>query len=175
MRSTAGRTASASASLAPVTPVTDIKIVEQDLVLSTMGRGFWILDDLTPLYEVSDEVAAADAHLFRIRDAYRRPRVGFGDGPAAPQYPPVGAYVDYYLRDEGDELLAGVQTTTRVWAVSDLRNHVMTEVFANETTSIDHNVYTQGRYAYASNYTTGLRVYDTRGLAAGEGLEERRG
>ena len=88
----------------PVTPVTDIKIVEQDLVLSTMGRGFWILDDLTPLYEVSDEVAAADAHLFRIRDAYRRPWVGFGDGPAAPQYPPVGAYVDYYLRDEVDEL-----------------------------------------------------------------------
>ena len=88
----------------PVTPVTDIKIVEQDLVLSTMGRGFWILDALTPLYEVSDEVAAADAHLFRIRDAYRRPRVGFGDGPAAPQYPPVGAYVDYYLRDEVDEL-----------------------------------------------------------------------
>ena len=35
----------------PVTPVTDIKVVDQDLVLSTMGRGFWILYDLTPFHE----------------------------------------------------------------------------------------------------------------------------
>ena len=43
--------------------------------------------------------------------------------------------------------------------------------FENDTTSIDHNIYTQGRYAYASNYTSGLRVYDTRALANG-GLSE---
>jgi choice-of-anchor B domain-containing protein len=37
-------------------------------------------------------------------------------------------------------------------------------VFENDTTSIDHNLYTEGRVAYASNYTSGLRIYDTRGL-----------
>ena len=88
----------------PVTPVTDIKIVDQDLVLSTMGRGFWILDDLTPLHEASAAVAAADTHLFAVRDAFRRPSVGFGSGPAAPQYPPVGAYIDYHLREAVDEI-----------------------------------------------------------------------
>ncbi|MFA9431982.1 choice-of-anchor B family protein [Egicoccus sp. AB-alg2] len=73
--------------------------------------------------------------------------------------------------DEGDEQLRGVNTTTRVWDVTDLRNPFVDSVFVNDTTSIDHNLYTQGRYAYASNYTTGLRVYDTSDLA-GEGLSE---
>ena len=41
-------------------------------------------------------------------------------------------------------------------------------VFENDTTSIDHNIYTEGRYAFASNYTSGLRVYDIRDVAAGE-------
>ena len=73
--------------------------------------------------------------------------------------------------DEGDEILAGVNTTTRVWDVSDLRDPKVHDVFVNDTTSIDHNLYTQGRYAYASNYTTGLRVYDARDVA-GAGLRE---
>jgi hypothetical protein len=73
--------------------------------------------------------------------------------------------------DEGDEILAGVNTTTRVWDVSDLREPRVHEVFVNDTTSIDHNLYTQGGYAYASNYTTGLRVYDAADVA-GSGLQE---
>lgn len=78
----------------------------------------------------------------------------------------------YFIHgDEGDEILAGVDTTTRVWDISDLRNPVVDEVFVNDTAAIDHNVYTEGRYAYASNYTSGLRLYDTRGVG-GKGLEE---
>jgi hypothetical protein len=73
--------------------------------------------------------------------------------------------------DEGDEILAGVNTTTRVWDVSDLDAPEVHEVFVNDTTSIDHNLYTKGRYATASNYTTGLRVYDTRDVAT-TGLRE---
>ncbi|MGC5582804.1 choice-of-anchor B family protein [Ornithinimicrobium sp. W1665] len=73
--------------------------------------------------------------------------------------------------DELDEQRRGINTTTRVWDVSDLDDIVEVQAFANDTTSIDHNIYTQGRYAYASNYTSGLRVYDTRDLAGG-GLSE---
>jgi choice-of-anchor B domain-containing protein len=73
--------------------------------------------------------------------------------------------------DEGDELIHGAPTTTRVWDVTDLENPEMIQVFENDTTSIDHNIYTKGGYAYASNYTSGLRVYDTRDVA-GEGLRE---
>jgi choice-of-anchor B domain-containing protein len=73
--------------------------------------------------------------------------------------------------DEGDEVLHHVGTTTRVWDVSDLENPQLINVFENDTPSIDHNLYTQGRYAFASNYTSGLRVYATRDLL-GAGLEE---
>ena len=55
----------------PATPISDLKIHRQDLVVSTQGRGFWILDDVTPLHQLSDLVAAADVHLFKPRDIHR--------------------------------------------------------------------------------------------------------
>jgi photosystem II stability/assembly factor-like uncharacterized protein len=85
----------------PVTPITDIRVHHEDLVLATQGRSFWILDDLTPLHQWSDRIAAARAHLFAPRAAYRARYGGFGFGgradPAEPQYPPPGAMIDYYL------------------------------------------------------------------------------
>jgi hypothetical protein len=72
--------------------------------------------------------------------------------------------------DEGDEQINGLNTTTRVWDVSDLRDPFVDNVFTNDTTSIDHNLYTKGDRVYASNYTTGLRVYDASD--PGSGLEE---
>lgn len=78
----------------------------------------------------------------------------------------------YFLHgDELDEVRRGINTTTRVWDVRDPENPTLVQVFENDTTSIDHNVYTQGRYAYASNYTSGLRVYDIRDVA-NAGLKE---
>jgi photosystem II stability/assembly factor-like uncharacterized protein len=85
----------------PVTPITDIKIVNKDLVMSTMGRGFWVMDDVSPLHQLGDQVASAPAHLFAPRDAYRmRYGGGFGFGgptPDEPEFPDPGATIDYYL------------------------------------------------------------------------------
>jgi photosystem II stability/assembly factor-like uncharacterized protein len=97
----------------PATPVTDLKIHRKDLVLSTQGRAFWILDDLTPLHQLSDAIAGTgpsprspvpSPSLFKPKDAYRfRYTAGFGgvestrSNPADPQYPPAGAMIDYWL------------------------------------------------------------------------------
>jgi photosystem II stability/assembly factor-like uncharacterized protein len=88
----------------PHTPVTDLKVWKQDLLVSTQGRSFWILDDLTPLHQMSDAIAHASAHLFQPRAAYRVRYAGtFGGavpaapGPADPEYPPPGAAIDYWL------------------------------------------------------------------------------
>ncbi len=94
----------------PVTPVTDIRVHRNDLVLATQGRAFWILDDLTPLHQLSDAVAAERAHLFTPRPVIRyRYRAGFGgiegDRGAAddtPEYPPAGAMIDYWLANAGE-------------------------------------------------------------------------
>ncbi len=61
----------------PVTPVTDIKLVENDLVLSTMGRGFWILYDLSALREMSPGLEREAVRLFSVADAYRLHGGGF--------------------------------------------------------------------------------------------------
>lgn len=42
-----------------------------DLVVGTCGRGFWIMDDITPLQQMTDAVVSSDVHLFEPRDAYR--------------------------------------------------------------------------------------------------------
>ena len=74
----------------------------------------------------------------------------------------------YFLHgDELDELSRGIGTTTRVWDVRDLDNPTLIGVFENDTTSIDHNLYTEGRVAFASNYTSGLRIYDLRRVGEG--------
>ena len=87
----------------PVTPVTDIKIHRKDLVLSTMGRGFWILDNLTPLHQGYDKLKTKTAHLFTPRDAYRyrySTRFSRQDSSSAPRYPAPAAVIDYYLPED---------------------------------------------------------------------------
>lgn len=86
----------------PATPITDIRVHQKNLVISTQGRSFWILDDLTPLHQWSDSVTSSNAHLFMPRAAYRMryavsPSARGGADPAAAQYPRPGAMIDYYL------------------------------------------------------------------------------
>jgi hypothetical protein len=86
----------------PVSPVTDIKVAHDDLVLSTQGRSFYVLDDVTLLRELKPDSMTAP-HLFKPRDAVRTPGGGGlgGDAiaryPPGPTYPSVGAFLDYYL------------------------------------------------------------------------------
>jgi choice-of-anchor B domain-containing protein len=68
----------------------------------------------------------------------------------------------YFLHgDELDEVTHSINTTTRVWDVRDLDDAKMILEWRNDTTSIDHNMYTEGRFVYQSNYTSGLRILDT--------------
>jgi len=55
----------------PRTPITDMEVQKDDLILSTQGRGFWILDDLTPLQQHDAQVAQAEHHLYEPREAVR--------------------------------------------------------------------------------------------------------
>jgi len=55
----------------PITPITDIELAHGDVILSTMGRAFWILDDRYPLFEMSPAVAQEPVHLYDIPTAYR--------------------------------------------------------------------------------------------------------
>jgi photosystem II stability/assembly factor-like uncharacterized protein len=88
----------------PTVPVDDIQIHprEHDLILATHGRSLMIMDDITPLEEMSDNVLAADLHLFDMRSgitwhlANNKGNVGARDF-IAPN-PPYGVIVDYFLK-----------------------------------------------------------------------------
>ena len=74
----------------------------RDLVLATYGRGFYILDDITPIREFSAEVQESEAWLFTMRKAWRfRPKLSIhGERSASSgQNPPYGADINYYLKD----------------------------------------------------------------------------
>ena len=91
----------------PQAPVSGIVIQEHfnDLVISTYGRGFFILDDLTPLQALTSEVTSSDAHLFQPRPAYRfrevtRPSTPYDD-PTTGENPEYGASINYWLKAPG--------------------------------------------------------------------------
>ena len=60
----------------PAVPVTDMKINGNDLVLSTQGRSFWVMDDISPLREVDDELEDQAVYLFKPQDAFYFNTVG---------------------------------------------------------------------------------------------------
>jgi photosystem II stability/assembly factor-like uncharacterized protein len=87
----------------PRTSIRDLTIHGNDLIAGTHGRGFWILDDLAPLREMSAPIAASDAHLFRPSTAYRIRWNENTDTPLPPEEPagenpPDGAILYYYLK-----------------------------------------------------------------------------
>jgi photosystem II stability/assembly factor-like uncharacterized protein len=87
----------------PVTSVRDFEFYEDDLIVATHGRGFWVIDDISVLRQASDEIAQADVYLFKPADVINVQQGGDNgtplqkDEPQAPN-PPNAAYIDYYLR-----------------------------------------------------------------------------
>jgi photosystem II stability/assembly factor-like uncharacterized protein len=86
----------------PHSSMRDLWIHDDDLLVATHGRSFWVLDDITPLRQITDAVAGADAHLFTPELAYRVRRDTNTDTPLPPdepaaENPPDGAVIDYFL------------------------------------------------------------------------------
>jgi hypothetical protein len=101
-------------------PVTDLLVHEGDVVISTQGRSFWILDDVTPLRQLSDSIAARRLHLFepRVATRMRYPLHIGGVGqerttPADPEFPPPGAMLAYWLGDTTATLRLEVRDARR--------------------------------------------------------------
>ncbi len=87
----------------PAVPIHDLAVQarEKDLVAATHGRSFWILDDLSPLYELNDEIAKSDIHLFKPRHTYRMRGGSFHrPGMSVGRNPPGGVVIQYYLKDK---------------------------------------------------------------------------
>jgi photosystem II stability/assembly factor-like uncharacterized protein len=93
----------------PVTSVRDLTIHNDDLIVATHGRSFWILDNITPLRQVSKAANAKAFWLYRPSEAYRIDNDSFPGTPIPPEEPtaenpPSGAMIDYFLKSPADKI-----------------------------------------------------------------------
>jgi photosystem II stability/assembly factor-like uncharacterized protein len=87
----------------PTVSVRDMVVHGDDLVAATYGRAFWILDDLTPLRQINEQVAKSNVHLYQPATAIRLRNDMNQDTPLPPELPagdnpPTGAILDYYFK-----------------------------------------------------------------------------
>ena len=85
----------------PVTSIRDLHVRDNDLIAATHGRSFWMIDDLTPLHQLSSEMANKEAVLYKPDKAYRMQQSGWGRANSKLEGTnhPDGAIVNYYIRD----------------------------------------------------------------------------
>ena len=83
----------------PTVAIADLVVAENDLVIATLGRSAWILDDLTPIREMTPRIRDQDLHLFPVLPAYRwfRARSSLGSKTGSGKNPPAGVIFNYWL------------------------------------------------------------------------------
>ncbi len=113
----------------PVTPVTGMRVAHDDLIISTQGRSFWIMDDISPLREIG-AASGARVHLFTPRDARRLTNAGAaGLAELNPEAAPAGALIHYYIAEP--ELAQEPNETLRVEILDENGNVV--QFFASDS------------------------------------------
>jgi hypothetical protein len=113
----------------PVTSIRDLVVKDDDLVVGTHGRSFWILDDITPLRQVDAKTADTEVVLFKPQDALRVRWNMNTDTPLpqeepAGQNPPDGAVINYFLKGPVSgpltlEILDATGKTVRTYSSAD--------------------------------------------------------
>jgi photosystem II stability/assembly factor-like uncharacterized protein len=90
----------------PVVPVTDITIKENDLIVATQGRGFWVIDDLSVLQQKNENMQLKKLFVFAVNDSYRmeggNPRGRHNIPMNAGINPPNGTIFNYWLKGSND-------------------------------------------------------------------------
>ncbi|WKN30921.1 glycosyl hydrolase [Porifericola rhodea] len=86
----------------PIVPITDLTIKNNNLIAATQGRGFWLIDDLTPLHQLNESVANSNFYLYQPMDSYLMDGGQRGDSPTEGTNHPGGVLIHYVLQDEVD-------------------------------------------------------------------------
>ncbi len=86
----------------PEVPITDLKVKKKNLIAATQGRGFWLIDDLTPLHQLKNDITEKEAHLYQPKPSYRMGGSGSQNPPDAGQNHPNGVILNYHLAEAPD-------------------------------------------------------------------------
>jgi photosystem II stability/assembly factor-like uncharacterized protein len=86
----------------PEVPITDLTIKNNDLIVATQGRAFWVLDDLSTLQQLETGIASKNLYVFKPGESYRMAGFVNPNVRNAGQNPPNGAIINYYLKQASD-------------------------------------------------------------------------
>jgi photosystem II stability/assembly factor-like uncharacterized protein len=113
----------------PVVPVTDLAIKENDLIVATQGRAFYVIDDLTLIQQMNTGIFDKALHVFSVNPAWRmrsaRFQQNFGTPRNAGTNPPNGVVFNYYLKNVTDSTKASITITDK--------DHKLIKSFSTET------------------------------------------
>lgn len=97
----------------PIVSITDLKFKDNNLIVATQGRSFWIIDDLTPLHQLSETVAKSDFYLYKPKDSYRmRTANGRGNMKLEGKNHPDGVMMYFYVKDKPDSTFTATLEVT---------------------------------------------------------------
>ncbi|MEM1405004.1 MAG: hypothetical protein AAGG55_16835 [Pseudomonadota bacterium] len=118
----------------PIVPITDLMLRQNDLVLATQGRAFWVVDDINPLRQFEVEHEKAGLHLYEANTAFRLTptKGGFGGGESVAPSAPAGAVLYYALSSELD-----LEEESLVLEILDATGEVIREMKTDSETGVE--------------------------------------
>lgn len=87
----------------PIVPITDLAIKNDNLIAATQGRSFWIMDDLTPLHQLKDNLLNENVILFKPQDSYRMSGGRGRTSKTAGTNHPGGVSVNFFIKKKGEK------------------------------------------------------------------------
>jgi photosystem II stability/assembly factor-like uncharacterized protein len=93
----------------PIVPITDLTIKENDLIVATQGRSFWVLDDLSVVQQKAASIVDKNLHIFGVNDAYRFDGFQNVSTKNAGINPPNGTIINYYVKNITDSSKVSIE------------------------------------------------------------------
>ncbi|WP_462219517.1 WD40/YVTN/BNR-like repeat-containing protein [Ferruginibacter sp.] len=93
----------------PMVPITDMTIKENDLVVATQGRAFWVLDDLSVVQQKANGISSKNIFVFAVNDAYRFDGSQNVNAKNAGMNPPNGSIINYYVKNINDSSKVSIE------------------------------------------------------------------
>ena len=113
----------------PMVPVTDLTIKENDLVVATQGRAFYVIDDLSVIQQMNTDILNSNFHVFEVNPSWRMQgggfRQNFGTPGNAGTNPPNGTVINYYIKDVKDSIKASISIMDK--------NHKLIKSFSTDS------------------------------------------
>jgi photosystem II stability/assembly factor-like uncharacterized protein len=108
----------------PIVPITDLAIKNNNLIAATQGRSVWMIDDLTPIHQLTNSIIKEDVILFKPQDSYAMSGGNGRTSKTAGTNHPGGVAINYFIKEKGDKELVSLKVYDS--------NNVLIKTFSTE-------------------------------------------